>query len=55
MEGPCIGPSGPYAFWAFIVFALLSHARGTVLLMREVLSWLTGRRRRRGRGRTPYL
>jgi hypothetical protein len=25
--------------WMFLVIAVLSHARGTVLLMREVFSW----------------
>jgi len=53
MDGPCVGPSGPKAFWAFVLLAILSHARGTVLLMREALSWLKDRRGRRAYRRTP--
>jgi hypothetical protein len=53
MDGPCVGPTGPYAFWAFVVFALLSHARGTALLLREVLTWWRGERTRHFRRRTP--
>lgn len=37
----------------FLVVAVLSHARGTALLMREALSWFERRRERRRRRRTP--
>jgi hypothetical protein len=35
-----------YGLWGFVVLAVLSHARGTVLLMREARLWF---RRRNGR------
>ena len=53
MQGPCFDTeSAPV--WFFVLFAVLSHARGTVLLLREVLSWLRRRRNGGGVGRTPY-
>jgi len=45
---PCVltGQSG--GFWVFIVLGVISHARGTVLLVREARLWFRecrGRRR----------
>lgn len=51
---PCTAPDS-WPVWTFIVVAVLSHARGTALLVREVLSWLTARHERRGRRRTPRM
>ena len=51
MQGTWV-PYDRYTFWAFIVLSVLSHARGTVLLLREARLWLWNRAERRKR-RTP--
>lgn len=47
---PCANTES-WPMWTFVLFAVLSHARGTALLLREVLSWLTRRHRIRRNGR----
>lgn len=54
MDGPC-ELSASYGVWVFLVVAMLSHARGTVLLLREARSWFFEMRSRRRRTRTPGL
>jgi hypothetical protein len=53
MDAPCWNPNslptGLYAFWAFVVLGVFSHARGVVLLMREARYWLLARSERRRR------
>lgn len=44
-----------YGVWVVLAMAVLSHARGTVLLMREARSWFLALRRRRNNGTTPRL
>jgi hypothetical protein len=47
---PCY-PADSWPMWTFVLFAVLSHARGTALLLREVLSWATRKRRARKNAR----
>ena len=41
LPSPCV--NGPYV-WLFVVLAILSHARGVALLLREVASWAKSKR-----------
>lgn len=55
MESPCFDTDS-LPMWAFVVVAVLSHARGTALLMREAALFLGRftngwRQRRRARKR----
>jgi hypothetical protein len=49
LEVPCLSPEWP-PLWIFLVLGILAHARGVVLLVREVRLWWS----RRGRSnKTP--
>lgn len=55
MDGPCTDFNS-WPTWAFVLFAVLSHARGTALLMREAALFLgrfVRRRRELRRRRAP--
>lgn len=52
MQG-CPDPYNIYGFWAFVLVAVLSHARGTALLLRAgvgvILKWRVQRLRMKRR------
>jgi hypothetical protein len=50
---PCGLPTGQFGLWAFVLVAVLSHARGAALLLRAafgvMVDWQAKRNRRRPR------